>query len=449
MASNGMIKIKKGFDIKLKGSAAKQLDSIGLSDVVAVCPSNFIDTIPKLMVSQGDEIKAGDPIFYSKDRPDIKITSPCSGEVIEIKRGEKRRILEIRILADKEIRYKAFDTQVTERSEVIQVMKDAGVWAFLLQRPYNIIADSASDPRAIFISAFDTAPLAPDLDFIIAHRKEAFIKGIEVLKLLGHPLHVGVLPQQKDSEIFKSLESEVELHTFTGKHPAGNVGVQIHHVMPIRKAHDIVWTIHPQDVCVIGELFLTGQYRAERIVNLVGSEVKAPQYYKVLMGTRIAEITQGRLFENKSRIIRGNVLTGKESSADDFLGYYDNQITVIPEVTEPEIFGWLLPGFHKLSASRTFFSWLIPRNEYVLNTSMNGERRNFVVSGEYERVLPMNILPVQLLKAIMARDFEMMEKLGIYEVVEEDLALCEYVCTSKMPVQQILREGLDLMRKEG
>jgi Na+-transporting NADH:ubiquinone oxidoreductase subunit A len=227
------------------------------------------------------------------------------------------------------------------------------------------------------------------------------------------------------------------------------VGVQIHHIQPIKSASEPVWTIHPQDLCIIGDLFLTGYYQPYRILHVGGSEVSNPRYEKVLAGTSLKSILENNLTKNPSRIVRGNVLTGKESSLEEAVGFYDNQISVIPEVTEPEFFGWLLPGLGKLSLSRTFFSWLLPKDNYVLNTSMNGEPRNFVVTGEYEKVLPMNILPVHLLKAIMAKDFEMMEKLGIYEVIEEDIALCEFVCTSKMPVQAILREGLDLMRKEG
>lgn len=447
MSLNGVIKINRGFDIKLAGQAKREIQDIPVSDVVSVFPDDFPDMIPKMMVAQGDEVQAGDPLFYSKDRPDIKIPSPVSGEVVEIKRGEKRKILEIRILADRVVRYRDFGAQLPSGDDLVQKMQQAGVWAYLRQRPFNTIADPAIPAKHIFISAFDTSPLAPDLAYVLGLRKDAFRKGVEALQRLGATVHISV-KQGEQNEAVSNIQG-VTYHSFAGKHPAGCVGVQIHHIQPVKNARDVAWTIQAQDVCIIGDLFLTGHYRPYRAINLCGSEVRDPQYYSVLAGTALNAILDGRISQNACRIIRGNVLTGKEGSPSGAVGFYDNQISVIPEVTEPEFFGWLLPGFGKLSLSRTFFSWLLPKDNYVMNTSMNGEPRNFVVTGEYEKVLPMNILPVQLLKAIMARDFEMMEKLGIYEVVEEDMALCEFVCTSKMPVQAILREGLDLMRKEG
>jgi Na+-transporting NADH:ubiquinone oxidoreductase subunit A len=447
MSLNGVIKINRGFDIKLAGQAKREMQDIPVSDVVSVFPDDFPDMIPKMMVAQGDEVQAGDSLFYSKDRPDIKIPSPVSGEVVEIKRGEKRKILEIRILADRAVRYRDFGTQIPSGDELVQKMQQAGVWAYLRQRPFNTIADPAIPAKHIFISAFDSSPLAPDLAFVLGQRKDAFRKGVEVLQKLGATVHISV-KQGEQNEAVTNIQG-VSYHSFAGKHPAGCVGVQIHHIQPVKNAKDVAWTVQAQDVCIIGDLFLTGQYRPYRTINLCGSEVLDPQYYNVLAGTALHSILDGRISQNACRIIRGNVLSGKEGSSSGAIGFYDSQLTVIPEVTEPEFFGWLLPGFGKLSLSRTFFSWLLPKDNYVMNTSMNGEPRNFVVTGEYEKVLPMNILPVHLLKAIMARDFEMMEKLGIYEVVEEDMALCEFVCTSKMPVQAILREGLDLMRKEG
>jgi Na+-transporting NADH:ubiquinone oxidoreductase subunit A len=447
MSQNGVIKINKGFDIRLAGVSANKTDIVPVSEMVALCPDDFLDTIPKPVVGPGDEVKAGDVIFFSKDRPELKFTSPVSGQVIEVRRGEKRKILEVRIKADKNTSYRNFDVAGQNREHIVNVMQEAGVWPYLRQRPYNTIADAADSPKAIFISGFDTAPLAPDLNYVLGQRTDAFKKGISILQKLGAPVHLS-LKTGENGEWSKGLDG-VKIHQFSGKHPAGNVGIQIHHISPVRTAKDLVWTIHPQDVCIIGDLFLSGHYKPNRIINVCGSEVQNPQYYQVLAGTALSSLLNGILSSGIIRIIRGNVLTGIETNTDKFLGYYDNQISVIPEVIAPELFGWLLPGFGKLSLSRTFFSWIAPKNNYVLNTSMNGEHRNFVVTGEYEKVLPMNLLPVHLLKAIMARDIEMMEKLGIYEIAEEDLALCEYVCTSKMPVQQIVREGLDLMRKEG
>ncbi len=450
MSTNGVIKLNKGFEIRLAGAATKEVKSIPISEIMSLCPENYLDTIPKLIVNEGAEIKAGDVIFYSKDRPEIKFTSPCSGELVEIRRGLKRKIVEIRILADRSTQYRDFNSLVNQtksKETVIETLLESGTWPFFKQRPYNIIADPASTPKAIFISGFDTAPLASDISFVLNQREASWRKGVEVIVSMGISVHLSIYKGTND-QVFNSLNG-VHIHHIEGKHPAGNVGVQIHHINPVLNANDLIWTIQPQDVCIIGDLFLHGKYMPQRLINLCGSEVISPSYVSALTGTAINSILGDNISNKPSRVIRGNVLSGTESNIESFLGYYDNQITVIPEVTEPEFMGWLLPGFGKLSLSRTFFSWLMPKDSYVLDTSMNGEVRNFVVTGEYEKVFPMNILPVQLLKAIMAKDIETMEKLGIYEVVEEDMALCEFVCTSKIPVQAILREGLDLMRKEG
>ena len=451
MASNGVIHIKKGFDLNLAGTAALEVTTVPLSKLVVVKPTDFTDTFPKLLVEVGQEVKAGEPLFYSKDRPELKFTAPVSGEVVEILRGAKRKILEVRILADKDIRYQDFSgiyASGLNKETVTNTLLDAGAWHYIKQRPFNIIADVANTPKAIFISGFDSSPLAPDINFVLQHRMEDFYKGIEALSKFGVPVHLSLNKKATSNEKLAQTPG-VKLHYFEGPHPAGNVGIQIHHIDPIKKANDIVWCVQPQDVAIIGHLFNTGHYSPKRIIPLAGSQVKSPKYYEVIAGSSIANVVNGALSDGKNRIILGNVLTGKQATEEDYIGYYDTMISVLPEGDEPEFFGWLLPGFDKLSLSRTFFTWLNKKSDYVLNTNMRGEPRNFVVTGEYEKVLPMNIMPVQLLKAIMAKDFEKMEQLGIYEVVEEDLALCEFACTSKMQVQEILANGLEIMRKEG
>jgi Na+-transporting NADH:ubiquinone oxidoreductase subunit A len=451
MASNGVINIKKGFDLNLAGTAALEVTSVPMSKLVVVKPTDFADTFPKLLVEVGNEVKAGDPLFYSKDRPELKFTAPVSGEVVEILRGAKRKILEVRILADKDIQYKDFKGSFQSglsKDTVTNVLLESGAWHYIKQRPFNVIADPALTPKAIFISGFDSSPLAPDINFVLKDRVEDFYKGVEALSKLGAPIHLSLNKKAANNDMLAQTPG-VKVHYFEGPHPAGNVGIQIHHIDPIKNANDIVWCVQPQDVAIIGHLFNTGNYSPKRIIPLAGSEVKAPKYYEVLAGSSIAAIINGALTDGKNRIILGNALTGKKATEEDYIGYYDTMISVLPEGDEPEFFGWLLPGFDKLSLSRTFFTWLNKRSSYVLNTNMHGEPRNFVVTGEYEKVLPMNIMPVQLLKAIMAKDFEKMEQLGIYEVVEEDLALCEFACTSKMQVQEILASGLEIMRKEG
>ncbi len=447
------ISIRRGYDIKLEGAAEKTTTEQPVSDVIALKPPDFPNVIPKLLVEPGEEVLAGQAIFFDKNRPNLRFPSPVSGEVAEVVRGEKRRILEIRILPDRKgNRYAEFpksDPAKTSRADIIQRLLDSGCWSYLRQRPYSLIADPVDVPKAIFVSCFDSAPLAPDMGYIAGMEPENFQAGLMALRELANgKLHLGLRAGAAFPESALAGVPAGNIHQFNGPHPAGNVGVQIHHIDPIQKG-DIVWYVHPQDVLIIGRLFREGRYRANRAVALTGSCVTRPQYFQVVAGQRMSDITGGRLNSDHGRIIQGNVLTGQTSSAEDFLSHYTNQITVIPEGDQPEFLGWLLPGFKKLSLSRTFFSWLAPNRTYRLDTNTHGEERAFVMTGQYDKVLPMKILPVYLLKAILARDIERMEQLGIYEIAEEDFALCEFVCTSKIDVQKIISEGLEYIRKEG
>ncbi len=445
------IKIKRGLDIRLVGEAEKSIETIDAPDTFAIKPTDFKGLTPKLSAREGDEVKAGSPLFFHKDDNRLNIPSPVSGEVVEIVRGAKRKIMAVRILADKQTNYIDFgkaDASSLSGEEVKEKLLKSGVWSYIRQRPYNVIANPDDKPKAVFISAFDSAPLAPDYDFIMEGQADAFQAGIDALaKLTEGKVHLNVNGKGNPSSVFAGVKG-VQLNKISGPHPAGNVGIQIHHIDPIGKGEK-VWTVNPQDVVIIGKLFLEGKYNATKIVAITGFQVSNPKYYKVLQGTPLKNILDGKLAGDKNRIISGNALTGDKESMDGFTGYYHSQITVIPEGDEPEFMGWLAPGFNKFSASRTFFTWLTPGSKkFQLDTGMHGEERAFVMSGEYEKVLPMDIYPVQLLKASLANDIELMEGLGIYEVDEEDFALCEYVCTSKIEVQSILREGLDLVRVE-
>jgi len=438
------IRLKKGYNIKLIGEASKEILEIPATEIFAVKPTDYLSLTPKLVVKEGTEILAGDSLFFDKQRPEINFPSPVSGEVVEIVRGAKRKVLEIRILADKTIKYAKVKVPATLDAENIkETVLGANLWSLFKQRPYGIIPNSVDTPKAIFVSTFDTAPLAPDLSFVISLNKDAFDKGLAVLDVLsGGNLEVGV---SSSNPVTVSSGNTSE---FSGPHPAGNVGIQIHHVNPI-KSGEKVWTMGVQDVIVLGDLFNTGEYHAERIVALTGSQVNAPVYIKVKVGQSLTGVLSEKVSGDNVRYIQGNVLTGKVSHKEDTLSFHTSQITVIPEGNYSEFLGWTLPGLNKLSLSRTFFSWLMPNKKYDIDTNTHGERRPYVVSGQYEKVLPMNIMPVQLMKSIMANDIERMESLGIYEVVEEDMALCEFVCTSKIEVQKVLREGLDLMLTEG
>ncbi len=442
------IKIKKGYDIKLVGTAQKEVQEINTSHY-ALKPTDFHGMLPKLSARVGDKVKRGAPVFFDKKREYVKIPSPVSGTITEIVRGAKRKMLEIKIEADGSNDFVSFgkaQPSTLDAKAIKEQLLESGLWSLVRQRPYTVVANPEDKPKSVFISGFDSAPLAADLDFSLAGLEDAFQAGVDALaKLTEGKVNLGI--SSKTSSFLKDIKN-VEINTFSGPHPAGNVGIQIHHVSPINKG-EIVWVVQAQDVATIGNLFLTGEYKPEITIALTGSEVKEPQYYKVNRGACIAEIIEGKLkTENPVRIISGNVLTGSNIGPKGSLSYYHNSLTVIPEGNIFEFFGWLIPSPKKHSFYRTAFSWLSPNKEYTLNTNMNGGERAFVFTGQMEKVFPMDIYPIQLIKSIMINDIDMMENLGIYEVDEEDIALCEYISTSKIDIQKVLREGLDELRKE-
>lgn len=446
------LKLKRGYDIRMAGTADKSIQDLPVSDVIAIKPPDFRKVKPKLLVEAGESVKAGQALFIDKLRPTLSFTSPVSGEIADIILGPKRTILEVRILPDKAamefVPFATGDPAGMSREQIVRQLLESGCWNYIHQRPYSIIANPTEQPKAIFISMFDSAPLAPDLMFIIDQDRAHFETGLKVMQQLANGnLHICL--RQSASAPGNGTTFGLPLthvHYVNGPHPAGNVGVQIHHIDPIRK-DQVVWYIHPQDVIIIGRLFNEGRYHPTRIVALTGA-VAHPKYFRVITGQLLSSMTDHPGNGQAMRIVQGNVLHGAKSSPDDFLSFYTNHITILAEGDQPEFFGWLLPGFKKLSLSRTYFSWLAPKRQYVPDTNLHGEERAFVMTGEYDRVLPMDILPVYLLKAILAKDIEQMEELGIYEVAEEDFALCEFVCTSKINVQQIIREGLDMMMEE-
>jgi Na+-transporting NADH:ubiquinone oxidoreductase subunit A len=389
-------------------------------------------------------------LFHDKSNPAVKFASPVSGTVASINRGERRMIHEVIIKASADQGYEQFlkgDPTAMERDQILSVILASGLWPAIRQRPYHIIANPAQMPKSIFVSAFDTAPLGPDYDFLIKGSEKEFQAGIDVLARLTPGLvHINISDEYPASSAFSKARN-ARVNYFRGPHPAGNVGVQIHRLDPVNKG-EVVWTIGPQEVIMIGRLFMNGIYDASKVVALTGSEVLRTRYYRLISGACIKNITAKNTTEGNHRYISGNVLTGTSIEPDGYVGYYDSQVTVIPEGTEPEFLGWAMPGFDKFSMSRTFFSWLAPGHEYRVNTNMQGGQRAFVATGIYEKVLPMKIYPMQLFKAIMIEDIELMEKLGIYEIAEEDVALCEYICPSKIELQALVRKGLDLMIKE-
>ncbi len=443
-----VIKIRRGLDIRIKGHAEKVFGKAPQPDLYALKPIDFQGVMPKMVVKEGEKVKAGTVLFFDKHQPEVKFVSPVSGEFILVNRGERRRILETVVKSDGKNESVDFGVETIaklSREAVVSRLLESGAWPYLRQRPYGIIARVADTPKAIFISGFDSSPLAPDYDFILEGQQNDFQSGIDLLKKLCDNIHIGI-NNKAASQIFTNAKG-VTLHRFEGPHPAGNVGIQIHKIQPINKGEK-VWSIQPHEVATIGRLFTTGKHDFSRAIAVTGSEIQKPLYYRTILGASVAPLLKNNLNEGHVRIISGNVLTGTRIPGDGYLGFYHSQITAIPEGDEYELLGWALPGFDKFSASRSFFSWLQPNKEYRLNANTHGGKRAIVVSGEYESVLPMDILPEHLFKSILAEDVEKMEQLGIYELVEEDVALCEFVCTSKMHLQSILRNGIELMMKE-
>ena len=444
------IRLKRGLNINLIGEADKVYASVKPTERYVVKPTDFPGLTPKLAVKVGDKVKAGTTLFFDKYNDKVKFCSPVSGEVSDIVRGDKRKILALILKSDTVIIYEEFTTATSKsvsREQIIDTMLKSGVWPFIRQKPYDIVANPADMPKAIFISAFNTAPLTIDNDFALYGMDVLFQKGLDyIVKLTNGKTHLNIDGNTNPSTVFTQSKG-VEINKISGAHPAGNVGIQVHHIDPLNKG-EIVWYLQPQDVIAIARLFTEGKYDVSRIVALAGSQIAKPRYYRTIAGAAISKLLVDNLKEGDNRIISGDILTGEHIDENGFLGFYDTSITVIEEGKEQEFLGWILPGLHKFSASKTFFSWLTPSRKYALNANMHGEERAFVMTGEYEKVLPMDIFPAHLIKACMIEDIELMENLGIYEVSPEDFALCEFVCTSKIEVQTIIRNALELVRKE-
>lgn len=444
-----VIKIKKGLDINLKGKASEVLLNGGSSATYALVPDSYNGIMPKVVAKVGDKVKAGSVLFVDKNRPEIKFVSPVSGEVAAVNRGEKRKVLSVVVKPDTQVVYEEFgkkNVASMKADEVKEALLTAGMWPFIKQRPYDIVANPAESPRDIFVSAFYSAPLAPNFDFILKGQEADFQAGLSALaKMTAGKVYVGV---RKGSAAAKV--SGVEVVEVEGPHPAANVGVQINNIKPVNKG-EVVWTVNPDDVIIMGRLFNKGVADFSRLVVLTGSETTERGYIKTIAGCTIESLVAGKIMDNGHiRVISGNVLTGSKVGKEDYLRAYDNQVTVIPEGDDnDEFFGWAVPGFNKYSTSHSYLTWLIGRNkEYVLDARIKGGRRAMIMSNEYDKVFPMDILPEYLIKAILAFDIDKMENLGIYEVAPEDFALCEFVDTSKIELQKIVRDGLNQLYKE-
>ena len=443
-----VIKIKKGLDINLKGKASEVLLNGGKSETYAIVPDFYSGVLPKVVAKVGDKVKAGSVLMIDKNRPEIKFVSPVSGEVTAVNRGAKRKVLSIVVTPDAQIEYEEFgkkNVASLKGDEVKEAMLNAGMWPFVMQRPYDIVATPGETPRDIFVSAFYSAPLAPDFNYLVKGQEADFQTGLDALaKLTTGKVYVGI---RKGSAV--QQVKGVELVEIEGPHPAANASVLINHTKPINKG-ETVWTVDPANVIIIGRLFNKGIADFSRKVVITGSETTEQGYVQAISGCTIKSLLGGRVATDAHiRIISGNVLTGTKVTMEDYLGAYDNQITVIPEGDEThEFLGFAMPRTDQYSMSHSYFSWLMGKKEYVLDARIKGGKRAMIMSNEYDKVFPLDIYPEYLLKAIIAFDIDKMENLGIYEVAPEDFALCEFVDTSKIELQKIVRDGLTLLYKE-
>lgn len=439
------IVVRKGLNLKLKGEAVLETEDPKNSSDYSIYPSDFHGIYPKLVVKENDHVKAGDIIFYDKNSERVKFVTPVSGKIKEIIRGDRRRVLEIKIKSDGKDSYRKLSKiSDSDPDQIINFMLDSGLWPFVKQRPYDIIADPNLNPKEIFISGFDSAPLSADYDYTTAEQKKNIKTAIDYLsKLTNGSINVSI---RKDSQSFLRELNNINICNVSGPHPSGNLSTIINKISPINKG-DVVWTLNLPDLVIIGNAILNGRYDPERIIAISGSSVDNPKYIKTKIGSCVSSFL--KITNKNSRIISGNILTGSRLDISGHLRHYDNEITVIPEGDDYDLFGWAKPIFDKFSFSRALtFSWLFPDKKYDLNTNTNGEHRAFVVTGSFEQVFPLDIYPMQILKACMYNDLDEMEALGIYEVSPEDFALTEFICVSKQPHQDIIRNGLDLMKKE-
>lgn len=442
-----VIKLRKGLDINLKGKAEETKILLKSSGKYALVPDDFEGVVPKVVVKEGDKVKAGDALFVNKNYPTVKFASPVSGTIAAVERGDRRKVLSIRVDADANQEFRDFgasNVNTLTGEQVKSMLLDAGLFGYINQLPYAISTNPETHPKAIFVSALRDMPLAANFEFELKGQEKDFQTGLTALsKMAKTYLGVGV---HSSMENFK----DVEVTVFDGKCPAGNVGVQVNHLDPVNKG-EVVWTIgDPTVVLFIGRLFNSGKVNLRRTVALAGSEVKNPAYVDMLVGQELTTLLSNSYDSDHSvRIINGNPLTGRPTTKDGFLGAHTSEITVIPEGDDKnEMLGWIMPRFGQFSVNRSYCSWLFGKKQYALDARIKGGERHMIMSGEYDRVLPMDIYGEYLIKAIIAGDIDRMEQLGIYEVSPEDFAVAEFVDSSKLELQRIVREGLNILRKE-
>lgn len=437
-----VIKLRKGLDINLKGKAAKETASVDCPGEYALCPDDFTGLKPKVVVKEGDAVKAGDALFVDKLHPEVCFVSPVSGVVSLVERGDRRKLLSVRVKCDMKFESKSFKTD----GDVKALMMESGLFGMIRQRPYDTVANPEDAPKAIHVSAFNNMPLAQDFEYVLKGQETEFQTGLTALSKIA-PVQLGVSSKQGAKALLEAKDCNV--YVFDGPAPSGNVGVQINHINPINKG-EVVWTLGAEEVVMLGRLVKTGKVDFTRTIALAGSEVKAPKYYKMKVGQKLSTLLAGQVEGDDIRIINGNPMTGVQTSKDAYLAAHATEVTAIPEGAHAdEMLGWIMPRFSTFSTHRSYFSWLMgSKKEYVMDARIKGGERHMIMSGEYDKVFPMDIYAGYLVKAIIAGDIDRQEALGIYEVAPEDFAIAEFVCSSKMELQRIVREGLDILRKE-
>ncbi len=447
---NTLYKIKKGLDLTLEGKAQENLVEATMSGEYAVMPTDFQGIVPRAMVKEGDSVKAGQVLFSDKATEQIQFVSPVSGTVVGVDRGDRRKLLRFRVKADKEQSFKDFgttDVASLTADKLKALMLESGLFAFFRQRPYDVIASPTDTPKAIFVSAFSKMPLAANFTFVAKGNEADFKLGVRALAKLA-PVYVGICPEQINTELLPVEDAKVNV--FDGPNPSGNVGVQINHVSPVNKG-EVVWTYGAEMVITLGRLLRTGHVVLSRRIAVAGSCVSKPGYVETLIGAPLADVLNGQLETTEHvRVINGNPFVGEKASTDGFLSAFSTEVCCIPEGDNvDEAFGWIAPRLNDYSTSHSYFSWLFGKKRaYNLDCRIKGGERHMIMSAEYERVFPMDIYPSYLIKAILTGDIDRQEALGIYEVAPEDFAVAEFIDSSKLELQRIVREGLDILRKE-
>ncbi len=444
-----VIKLRKGLNIHLKGKAAETKRVLGSCTEYVVRPDTFEGVVPKLVVHEGDRVDVGDALFVDKNCPEVRFASPVSGTVKAVERGERRKIIGIRLQADDVQKYHDFgqrDVTKLSADEVKNALLEAGLFGYVYQLPYAVSANPQTKPKGIFVSALRDMPLSGNFEYELQGNERDFQTGLTALSKMG-TTYLGIGKNQTADALVKA--KDVEVTVFDGPCPAGNVGVQVNHIAPVNKG-EVVWTVDPTFVIFFGRLFNTGKVNLLRTIALGGSAMASPMYVEALIGAPFSAVLKGALARQEDvRLINGNPLTGTKSSLDDSVGVKTSEITAIPEGAHAnEMFGWIMPRTGQFSTSRSYFSWLMGKKEYDLDARVKGGERHMIMSGEYDKVLPMDIYGEFLIKAIIAGDIDKMEQLGIYEVSPEDFALAEFVDSSKLELQRIVRQGLNMLRKE-